>query len=66
MIVGKYKIEKKIGEGSFGVVYQCMIPGTDIKVAIKIVDLKIAQSKYKMEITDVMKEIELLKQINSP
>jgi len=66
LIVGKYKIEKKIGEGSFGVVYQCIILGTDIKVALKIIDLKVAQSKYKMEISDVMKEIELLKQVNSP
>lgn len=47
-------------------VYQCSIPSTDIRLAIKLVDLKVAQQKYKMQVADVMKEIDLLKQINSP
>lgn len=64
-MLGKYKIEKKIGEGSFGVVYKCKIMNTDTHVAIKVINLLAAKQNFKISEQDLMKEITLLKELKS-
>jgi len=65
-LLGKYKVIKKIGEGSFGVVYKCKLINTEIMVGVKVINLTLAKKKFKIKEADIIRETELLKEIDSP
>lgn len=63
--MNKYKIIKKLGEGAFGVVYECEVIGTKTKVAIKVIDLLMA-SRNNMTYNEIKGEVDVLMEIDSP
>jgi len=63
--LNKYKIIKKLGEGAFGVVYECEVIGTNTKVAIKVIDLQMA-AKNNMTFNEIKGEVDVLMEIDSP
>lgn len=61
----KYKIIKKLGQGSFGCVYLCQIINNDTYVAIKTIKIKDAQ-RNNMKLDDILNEVKVLNELKSP
>lgn len=46
--------------------WKCKILNTDTRVAVKVINLEQAQKNHNINVDDIMTEIELLKELNSP
>lgn len=65
LLLNKYIIKKKLGSGAFGIVYLCEVENSNIQVAIKTIDLKMAKEN-NCSIKDITDEVKCLKEIDSP
>lgn len=63
-VIGNYRIEKTIGEGTFGKVKLGIHIPTDEQVAIKILEKDRIQDKEDLE--RISREINILKKLNHP
>jgi len=65
LLLDKYIVDKKIGSGAFGIVYLCSVPNSNIRVAIKAIDLLMAKQN-NFSLKDIKDEVNCLKEIDSP
>jgi serine/threonine-protein kinase len=63
-ILGRYTLERKLGQGAFGVVYLARDNVSDISVAIKTIPVEIAREKS--EINDLKKNFKLIHKLSHP
>jgi len=65
VVLNKYLIRKQIGVGLYSCINLAEVINTNIKVAVKTVDIGEA-AKHKMTLAEVYNEVDMLAKVKSP